>query len=162
MKLHTDSVERTRALAATLATVLVAGDVVLLIGDMGAGKTAFAQGLARGLGVNEPVTSPTFTIVQEYEGRLPVAHVDVYRLDRLQELYDIGIEELVDSGRVTLVEWGDVVAQVLPPEHLAVRIDLGASDDERGFSFEWNGARWQGRRREVETILAEFASDEDR
>jgi tRNA threonylcarbamoyladenosine biosynthesis protein TsaE len=162
MKLHTDSVERTRALASALAPFLVAGDVVLLIGDIGAGKTSFVQGLARGLGVTEPVTSPSFTIVHEYEGRVPIAHIDVYRLDRMQELYDIGIEELVDSGRVAIVEWGDVVAQVLPPEHLAIRIDLGASDDERGFSFEWNGARWQGRRREIESLLAEFASDEGR
>ena len=76
------------------------------------GKTAFAQGLARGLGVDEPVTSPTFTIVQEYEGRVPLAHVDVYRLDRVQDLYDLGFDELVDDDRVTVVEWGDLVEQL--------------------------------------------------
>ncbi|MGQ0826095.1 MAG: tRNA (adenosine(37)-N6)-threonylcarbamoyltransferase complex ATPase subunit type 1 TsaE [Actinomycetota bacterium] len=160
MKIHTASVERTRALADALASLLVAGDIVLLIGDVGAGKTSFAQGLARGLGVIEPVTSPSFTIVHEYGGRLPVVHIDVYRLDRLQELYDIGIEELVDSGRVTMVEWGDVVAQILPTEHLAVRIDLGASDDERGFTLECSGTRWHGRRRAMEVILTEFGEDE--
>ena len=81
----------------------------MLSGDLGAGKTTIAKGLARGTRCDEPVTSPTFTIVQEYDGRVPVAHVDVYRLDRIQELHDLGFEELLES-RVTIVEWGEAIA----------------------------------------------------
>ena len=125
MTIRTDSPDATRAVAAALGELLVAGDLVLLVGDLGAGKTAFAQGLARGLGIDEPVTSPTFTIVQEYEGRLRLAHVDVYRLDRVQDLYDLGFDELVDDDGVTVVEWGDLVEQAVPAEHLVVRIELG-------------------------------------
>src|SRR6185437_14092618 len=84
--IRTESPDATRAVAAAIGAQLVAGDLVLLVGDLGAGKTAFTQGLARGLGIEARVTSPTFTIVQEYEGRLKLAHVDVYRLDRIQEL----------------------------------------------------------------------------
>ena len=108
------SPRRRDAVAADARPLLEAGDVISLVGDLGAGKTAFAQGVARGLGVEGPVTSPTFTIVQEYQGRLPVAHVDVYRLDTVQDLYDLGFDELVDDGRVTIVEWGDLVAPALP------------------------------------------------
>jgi tRNA threonylcarbamoyladenosine biosynthesis protein TsaE len=144
VKLRTRSAEETRAVAARLAAHLEAGDVVVLVGDLGAGKTTFAQGVARGLGVDVPVTSPTFTLVQEYSGRLPVAHVDVYRLDRIQELHDLGFEELLDGPGVTLVEWGDVVRQVLPPNHVVVRIEPG-DDDERLLTLEFEGARWRGR-----------------
>ena len=101
----------------------------MLIGDLGAGKTTFAQGIARGLGVAGPVTSPTFTLVQQYAGRLPVAHVDVYRLDRIQELHDLGFEELVDGPGVTVIEWGDRVRQLLPPDRVVVRIEPADADD---------------------------------
>ena len=153
MTIRTDSADATRAVAAALAEQLLPGDLVLLVGDLGAGKTAFAQGLAKGLGVEEPVTSPTFTIVQQYEGRLRLAHVDVYRLDRVQDLYDLGFDELIDDGGVTVVEWGDLVAQALPTEHLLVRIDLGTADTERVLDFSYHGARWRGRRDELEKTL---------
>jgi tRNA threonylcarbamoyladenosine biosynthesis protein TsaE len=155
--IRTDSPDATRAVAGALATVLVAGDLVLLVGDLGAGKTAFVQGLARGLGVEEQVTSPTFTIVQEYEGRLPLAHVDVYRLDRIQDLYDLGFDELVDDDRVTVVEWGDLVEQVVPAEHLIVRIEPGDADTERVLELSYHGARWRGRRDAVEQALSDRA-----
>jgi len=154
MKLVTQSPDATRAAASALADLLVAGDVVLLVGDLGAGKTAFAQGLARGLGVEDAVTSPTFTIVQEYRGRLPLAHVDVYRLDRLQDLHDLGFDELVDGG-VTVVEWGDLVEQAMPAEHLVVRIEPGVADTERVLDLSFHGARWLGRRAAVEYALSD-------
>jgi tRNA threonylcarbamoyladenosine biosynthesis protein TsaE len=150
--IRSDSPDATRAVAAALGELLVAGDLVLLVGDLGAGKTAFAQGLAHGLGVEEPVTSPTFTIVAEYQGRLRLAHVDVYRLERIQDLYDIGFDELVDDG-VTVVEWGDLVEQVVPAEHLVVRIEGGTTDNERVLEFSYHGARWRARRETVEAAL---------
>ena len=123
LQLHTTSADETRALAAAISEHLQPGDVVVLAGDLGAGKTTFAQGLARGLGVDGPVTSPTFTLVQQYSGRLPVAHVDVYRLERIQELHDLGFEELVDGDGVTIIEWGDAAAQVLPADRVVVQIE---------------------------------------
>ena len=153
MTIRTDSPEATRAVAAALGELLVAGDLVLLVGDLGAGKTAFVQGLARGMGVQAPVTSPTFTIVQEYEGRLRLAHVDVYRLDRVQDLYDLGFDELLDGDRVTVVEWGDLVAPVVPSEHLVVRIALGSADTERVLELSYEGPRWRGRRDAVEQAM---------
>src|SRR5918998_2211938 len=98
----TASVDQTRDLGAALAPLARAGDLVLLTGEMGTGKTAFAQGFARGLGVTEAVTSPTFTLVRQHEGRLPLFHLDVYRLDHLNEVFDLGLAELLDSGGVTL------------------------------------------------------------
>jgi tRNA threonylcarbamoyladenosine biosynthesis protein TsaE len=159
MTIRTDSVDATRAVAAALAPLLEPGDVISLVGDLGAGKTAFAQGLARGLGVEGPVTSPTFTIVQEYEGRVPVAHVDVYRLERVQDLYDLGFDELIDNGRVTIVEWGDLVAPALPPDHLVVRIEPGAADSERVLALSFHGVGWAGRRSAIEQALANVGHD---
>ena len=160
MTFRSGSADTTRALAAALGPLLEVGDVVSLVGDLGAGKTAFAQGLARGLGVDGPVTSPTFTIVQEYEGRLPVAHVDVYRLDTVQDLYDLGFDELIDDGRVTIVEWGDLVAQALPADHLVVRIQAGDADNERVLDLSFRGVRWARRRAAIEQVLGEQAAGE--
>src|SRR5262249_36775358 len=101
---RTKSVDDTRALAAELAPFARAGDLILLGGGLGTGKTAFAQGFARGLGVTAPVTSPTFVLVRTYEGRLPLVHVDVYRLDHLQEVVDLGVADILDEDGVTLIE----------------------------------------------------------
>jgi tRNA threonylcarbamoyladenosine biosynthesis protein TsaE len=153
MTIRTDSPEATRAVAGALGDLLVPGDLVLLVGDLGAGKTAFAQGLAHGLGVDERVTSPTFTIVQEYEGRLPLRHVDVYRLERVQDLHDLGFDELIDDG-VTVVEWGDLVEQAVPADHLVVRITPGDADTERVLDLSFHGSRWRGRRPAIEQALS--------
>lgn len=156
MKACTRSVGETRSLAGAIATLLRPGDLVVLAGDLGAGKTAFAQGIAAALGVTEPVVSPSFTIVREYEARFPLVHVDVYRLDNLQELHDLGFEELVDGDRLTLVEWGDAVAAVLPPDRLVVRLEPGATEDERTVMVIPQGASWRGRLRAIEAVLADF------
>jgi len=125
----TASAAATRAVGAAIASCLERGDVVVLSGDLGSGKTTLAQGIAAALGVTEPVVSPTFALVREYEGRVPVAHVDVYRLDRVQELHDLGLEEICDGSRVVLVEWGDLVAPVLPGDRVVVSLRSGQDDE---------------------------------
>jgi tRNA threonylcarbamoyladenosine biosynthesis protein TsaE len=159
MKVRTGSAAATRAIGAALGRTLHAGDIVVLVGDLGAGKTIFAQGLAHGLDVEGPVTSPSFTLVQEYRGRLPVAHVDVYRLARIQELHDLGFEELIDGERVTIIEWGDAVEQLLPADHVVVRIELGATDDERTLTVDRHGPRARDEREAFDAALAAAASE---
>jgi tRNA threonylcarbamoyladenosine biosynthesis protein TsaE len=145
----THSTDETLALAGTVGELLRAGDVVSLVGDLGAGKTVFARGVARALGVTEPVVSPSFTIVREYDGRMPLVHVDVYRIDTVQELYDLGFEELVRDDAVTLVEWGHMIDGLLPPDRLDVRLAPGDTDDERVVEIEGHGRSWRARATEL-------------
>lgn len=142
----THSADETIELAARIAALLAPADVIVLAGDLGSGKTTFAKGVGRGLAVNEPIVSPTFTIIREYEGRIRLVHVDVYRLDHVQELHDLGLEEVAGSDAVTLVEWGDVVEAFLPPERLEVRLDTGNDDDERLVTLVPSGPSWHARR----------------
>jgi tRNA threonylcarbamoyladenosine biosynthesis protein TsaE len=142
---RTKSVDDTRALAGELAAVARPGDLLLLGGDLGAGKTSFVQGFGRALGVEEPITSPTFVIVHTYDGAFPIIHVDAYRLEHLQELLDLGLGETLDHEGVTLIEWGDVVAPALPPEFLEVRFELGEGDDERLIRMRGAGGTWAAR-----------------
>jgi tRNA threonylcarbamoyladenosine biosynthesis protein TsaE len=127
------SVGATRDLAARLAPLCRAGDVVLLIGDLGAGKTAFAQGFAAGLGVEGPVTSPTFALVRQYRcgpnsavGTL--IHADVYRTESVPEVVELALAELVEDGAVALVEWGDLAAPALGDSALEVTLEVASSD----------------------------------
>ena len=122
---ETASAADTRSAAAALATLARPGDIVLLVGGLGAGKTTFAQGFARALGVRGPVTSPTFTLVRQYrcagvDGVDQLVHADVYRLDSLAEVEDLAIDELVDDAAVALIEWGDAAAPVLGADPLRV------------------------------------------
>jgi tRNA threonylcarbamoyladenosine biosynthesis protein TsaE len=160
MKVLTRSVEETRAVGERLGeTLLRPGDLVVLAGPLGSGKTAFAQGVARGLGVTDPVVSPTFTIVREYVGRVPLAHVDVYRLERLQELHDLGFDEILDD-RVTLVEWGDAAGPLLPPDRLEVRLEMSDDDEEeREIRIAAHGDSWQGRARRLAELQAPFKGE---
>jgi tRNA threonylcarbamoyladenosine biosynthesis protein TsaE len=142
----TRSAGETVSLAERVGALLRAGDLVVLAGALGTGKTTFARGIAGALGVTEPVISPTFTIVRRYVGRLPLAHVDVYRLDTLQELHDVGFDELLDDRTVTLVEWGDVVAPALPRERLEVLLEAnGPGDDDRIVTLDAHGPAWLAR-----------------
>ena len=140
----TAGVEETRALGSAVAALVGVGDVVVLVGDLGAGKTAFAQGFAAALGVVTPVTSPTFTLANRYQGHLVVNHLDVYRLERLDEVRDLALPELISDG-VTVVEWGDIIASELPPDRLSVRIRFGPGDDDRVLELEAWGESWQRR-----------------
>ena len=142
---HTKSADDTRALAAELAAVSRPGDLLLLAGDLGAGKTTFVQGFGRALKVEEAITSPTFVIVHTYRGTFPIVHVDAYRLEHLQELLDLGLGELLDHEGITLIEWGDVVIPALPPEFLEVRLELGDDDDARVVRLRGSGSTWAAR-----------------
>ena len=157
IRARTKSVEDTRALAAELAPLARPGDLILLAGGLGAGKTAFVQGLARGLGVADPVTSPAFVLVRSYEGRIPLVHLDVYRLDHLQEVLDLGIAELLDDDGVTVIEWGDVVVPALPADFLEVRLEAGDADDERVVSLGTVGRTWPPRLSAIRNVVGRWA-----
>lgn len=155
LELRTTGASHTQELAASLAALAVPGDLVLLAGEMGAGKTAFAQGFARGLGIHDRVTSPTFTIVREYTGgRLGMHHLDVYRLESLSEVADLGLSEMLDEDAVMLVEWGDAVLPALPEQYLELRISFGEDDDERTIALRGVGGTWPARSR----LIAEAVS----
>jgi tRNA threonylcarbamoyladenosine biosynthesis protein TsaE len=152
VRLLTPSATQTRRLGACLASLLIAGDLILLQGPFGAGKTVFTQGIGCGLGIDEPVTSPSFTLVNEYRRgtRLPLFHIDLYRVDSPAEALDIGLDEYVEGGGVTVVEWPDRVEAALPMEHLLVRFTVSGSS-QRELTFGVVGERYA-------TLLAEFLS----
>lgn len=122
----------TRALAGRVAQALRPGDLVSLTGELGAGKTCFVQGAAVTLGVRDRVTSPSFLLRREYQGDVPLLHLDVYRLDTLQEVLDLGYEDALGDTRVTFIEWGDAVRPLLPPEHLEVEFRVAAAPGAGG------------------------------
>jgi tRNA threonylcarbamoyladenosine biosynthesis protein TsaE len=135
----THTVEETQALGEALGGTLGPGAVVACVGDLGTGKTAFLQGVARGLGVPSPVTSPTFVLVNVYRGRLPVHHLDAYRTDSLSEILELGLEEMLDGEGVTFIEWADKMLPLLPARTVVVRIS-GAGDEPREIEVEEPGA----------------------
>jgi tRNA threonylcarbamoyladenosine biosynthesis protein TsaE len=150
----TSGVDETRALAEALSSLARAGDLVLLAGDLGAGKTAFVQGFGRGLGVTGRITSPTFTLVHVYEGRLPIHHLDVYRLEQLSEALDLGLPEMLDEGGVVLIEWGEAILPVLPHDYLEVRLTFGPGDDDRYVAVRPVGRRWAPRADALAGVLS--------
>jgi tRNA threonylcarbamoyladenosine biosynthesis protein TsaE len=164
---RTASSEETRRLAAALASVLVAGDLLLLVGDLGTGKTTFTQGLARGLGVTDPVTSPTFTLVRAYScGPGPIRtllHADLYRLDRLKDVVDLGIGEMVEDDSVAVVEWGDVASSVFGPDVLTVELATGppgapGPDEDRILTHRLSGT-FSARYPAIASVLEPWTTD---
>ena len=130
---ETYSAEETAELGKRIAQQLQPGSVCALVGELGVGKTVFTQGLAQGLGITEPVCSPTFTIVQVYEeGRIPFYHFDVYRIADLQEMEEIGYEEYFYGSGVTLVEWADLITELMPLSYQKITIE---KDLEKGFDY---------------------------
>ena len=156
---HSHSAEETRRLGTELGRLLEGGDVVALSGELGAGKTCLVQGLALGLGVppEVPVTSPTFTLVKEYVGRVPIHHVDVYRLERVQEVIDLGLDDLVDPDGVLFVEWGDVVTALLPEARLEVELWSRPEDDGRMVVLSADGTAWAERWERLENLTQRWA-----
>jgi len=141
----TKSSFETKKLAEKLAPLLRAGDVISLTGDLGAGKTCFVQGLACGLGVNKKITSPTFALIKEYlnSSNIPFYHFDVYRLKSLQEMLDIGYEEYFFGEGITVVEWGDKIAPLLPDEFLEIKFKRLSNENLREISIISHGKRWE-------------------
>ncbi|MCI9217470.1 tRNA (adenosine(37)-N6)-threonylcarbamoyltransferase complex ATPase subunit type 1 TsaE [Lachnospiraceae bacterium 42-17] len=130
---ETGSERETYELGLQIGRQARAGDVYTLIGDLGVGKTVFTKGLARGLGIEEPVNSPTFTIVQVYEeGRLPFYHFDVYRIGDISEMDEIGCEDYIYGEGVSLIEWADLIREILPEHYIEIKIE---KDLEKGFDY---------------------------
>lgn len=133
MVIETRSPEETFRLGRKLGEAVVPGQVFTLTGDLGTGKTVFTQGFAKGLGIEEPVNSPTFTIVQVYdEGRLPLYHFDVYRIGDIEEMEEVGFEDYIMGDGVSLIEWAELIREILPEKRTAVRIE---KDLEQGFDY---------------------------
>ena len=160
--LRTADADGTRSVATAISQVAAAGDLLILAGELGAGKTTFAQGFATGLGIPDQVTSPTFTLVREYEGPgLGLRHLDVYRLEQLSEATELGLAEMLDEDAVMLVEWGDAIIAALPSDHLDVRITFGDEDDDRRIEVVPAGTRWSARMRALTDLLATWRVDAD-
>lgn len=154
--LQTESAEETRALGERLGRMAAIGDVLCLRGELGAGKTVLAQGVAAGLGVREPVSSPTFNLLQEYAGRLPVYHLDAYRVASPDELIDLGFPELWDAGGFVMIEWPERIAFALPATRLEIHLAVspaGEPEQRRRLTLSAHGAR----PRDLLPLLAEAA-----
>ena len=133
MIVETRSAEETYQLGIEIGRKATRGQVYTLIGDLGVGKTVFTQGLAKGLEIDEPISSPTFTIVQVYEeGRLPFYHFDVYRIGDISEMDEIGFEDYVYGEGVSLIEWANLIQEILPEKYISITIE---KDLEQGFDY---------------------------
>ncbi len=133
MTIETNSEQETRAFAKALAAQVTPGAIYTLTGDLGTGKTVFTQGFAEGLGILEPVNSPTFTIVQEYDsGRLPFYHFDVYRIGSIEEMEEIGYEDYFYGSGVCLIEWANLIEELIPAARIAITIE---KDLNKGFDY---------------------------
>lgn len=153
IELHSCSPDETRAIAAAIAHAARAGDLIVLAGQMGAGKTAFAQGFARALGVHEPVTSPTYTLVHSYQtGSNTLHHADLYRLDHTAEVDDLALTELLDDRSIMLVEWGDVV-DLGPNLRVELRVPDIDEPDSRDIVVTSDDRRWAPRWERLEAAL---------
>ena len=145
--IETYSESETMALGKRLGEAAGPGDIFLLEGDLGVGKTVLAKGVATGLGITEPVTSPTFTIIHEYEGRLPLYHFDVYRIGEPEEMFDIGFDEYLDGEGVCLIEWPSIVEELLPetviPIHIEKEVENGT--DYRKILIFKGKTEWKNR-----------------
>ena len=170
LHLRASSIADTHAVAAAIASLSRSGDVVILAGEMGAGKTAFAQGFGSAFGIDEPITSPTFTLVHSYDLPAPVRglramhHADLYRLDRTAEVADLALGELAEFGGVVLVEWGDVVEGIFG-DHLTIHLDQDPDDETDDLALDrarlievaGTGPSWAGRWDVLRSNLSRFA-----
>lgn len=153
----TPSAEATERLGVAVGALLRPGDVVLLVGPLGAGKTTFVRGLARGVGFEGDVTSPTFTLSHVYRGRLPLVHADLWRLERVAEIEQLALDEEVEEGGSALaVEWGEAAEPIFGGQALTVEIAIGAAPDARTFSLRPSGG-WSARKDDLADAVAAAA-----
>lgn len=157
LHLRSDSLATTSAIAASVAGLARRGDLIVLAGEMGAGKTAFVKGFGQAIGVSEPITSPTYTLIHSYPaGRVTLHHADIYRLTTHHEVADLALSELLESDGIVMVEWGDVVAGSLG-DHVLVRLEFDEADtDARKIAISAAGRAWAARWDEMERRLAGF------
>lgn len=142
LELISHSADETQRFGVELGRLAKAGDVLLLVGDLGTGKTCLTQGVAWGLGIDGYASSPSFVLIREYQGRLPLYHIDFYRLDRIEEIMDLGIDEYLCGGGLCVVEWAKKALAALPQEHLLIELEhLG--QNERKLRLEAKGERYQ-------------------
>ena len=144
-QITTKSVADTEMVGFKLGEMLGSGDVICLRGSLGTGKTAFTGGIAGALGISGYITSPTFTIVNEYTGRLPLYHFDVYRISDPEEMFEIGFEEYLDGRGVVVIEWAELIKDILPLENIEVILEKTDSDnpDERRLTITFNGEKYR-------------------
>lgn len=140
LEVCTENLEQTHALGEKIGRAVRENMVILLDGDLGAGKTTLTQGIARGLGISRNVTSPTFTILKIYQGRMPLYHIDAYRLEGAVQ--DLGFEELMEDDGLTVIEWSEFVSYLIPDEYLKITISL-LEEDSRRFVFAADGMQYE-------------------
>ncbi|SNX53093.1 tRNA (adenosine(37)-N6)-threonylcarbamoyltransferase complex ATPase subunit type 1 TsaE [Thermoanaerobacterium sp. RBIITD] len=143
IKIATKNAKETENLGVKLGKLLKKGDIVLLSGNLGTGKTVLTKGIAKGMGILDYVTSPTFMIVNEHMGNTPLYHFDVYRIEDYTELYDIGYEEYFYGNGVCVIEWPEKIKPLIPKEYLYVHIDSGSTDDERVIEIAPCGKKYE-------------------
>jgi len=152
IKLISHSPEQTQKLGARIGELASPGDIFLLVGKLGTGKTCLTQGIARGLDIREYVMSPSFVIIRELYGRLPLYHIDLYRLDHIEEIEELGLDDYLYGNGVCVVEWAEKGLTALPEEHLLIQIDY-LSDTGRSFYLKPSGQRY----RKLATQLKQYA-----
>lgn len=143
MEIILKGLKETEEFGIKLGSLLKRGDILCLNGDLGAGKTTMTKSIGLGLGVEEYITSPTFALINEYRGRLPVYHFDVYRLENADELYDLGFDDYFYGNGVCVIEWADKIQRMIPKDRIVVDIEKGNEDDERLLKISGYGKRYE-------------------
>ncbi|SHE95353.1 tRNA threonylcarbamoyladenosine biosynthesis protein TsaE [Tissierella praeacuta DSM 18095] len=142
MEIRLEGLEETKEMGIKLGNILKSGDIVCLNGELGAGKTTLTKSIGLGLGVTDYITSPTFALINEYNGRVPVYHFDVYRLENVEEIYDLGFDEYFYGKGVCIIEWAEKIERLLPKERVILDIEKGKALDERIINIKGSGNRY--------------------
>lgn len=150
LKIELNGLEETKEFGIKIGQLLKPGDILCLNGDLGAGKTTLTKSIGLGLGVEDYITSPTFALINEYEGRIPVYHFDVYRLDNVEELYDLGFDEYFYGSGVSIIEWGDRIEKLLPRERIVLDIEKPGDINQRIVKVSGRGQRYKEVLKELE------------